>query len=255
MNTHTLISVITSLFFIGGTMANPVQSWSGYKVHDTSRPNPIKIKGASCLNVPAPESATVCIGEGATHDMKLAWPMTDGVMSAAKIGDNFTNEIFSDCQVHIEFRVPKEAKVKDQKGGNSGIFLMGLYEVQIQESHTNVTYADGQAAAIYGQYPPLVNPASPQGEWQSYDITFIAPRYKEGKLISPAKITVLFNGVVVHANQEIKGPTKYRKIAKYPTAENHPQKAPHKLQWHNDVIDFRNFWVRDLAKHPYSTKK
>ena len=121
---------------------------------------------------------------------------------------------------------------------------MGLYEVQIQESHTNVTYADGQAGAIYGQFPPLVNASTAQGEWQSYDITFTAPRYGEQGLESPARITVVHNGVVVQKDRELKGRTVFRKVAKYP--KKHPKKAPIMLQWHEDPIEFRNFWVKEV---------
>lgn len=226
---------------------NAIQPWSGFAVHDAKRPNPVKVTNAQALFTSPPSDAIVILGSDESHKMTKPWPMKNGVMTASKIGDNSTSDSFSDCQVHIEWRVPKEAKVDGQKGGNSGLFLMGLYEIQIQESHTNVTYADGQAAAVYGQFPPLVNPARPQGEWQSYDITFTAPRYSmtDGKLESPAKVTVIFNGVVVHANKELKGPTKHKVVTSYPEA--HPKRAPHKLQWHQDPIEFRNFWVRDLT--------
>ena len=236
-------------------MGNPVQPWSGYKVHDKSRPNPVKATGGKCLSIAPPADATVCIGEGNNNAMKVAWPMADGVMVANKAGNNLTSESFSDCQIHIEWKVPKGVTVKGQKGGNSGLFIMGLYEVQIQESHQNVTYADGQAAAIYGQFPPLVNPALPQGEWQSYDIIFKAPVFKDDKLVSPANISVIFNGILVHANQPLKGPTTHRKLPRNLTATKHPEKAPHQLQWHQDKIEFRNFWVRDLTASTYSQKK
>ena len=136
-------------------------------------------------------------------------------------------------------------KLKGQGGGNSGIFLMDKYEVQIQESHTNVTYADGQAGALYGQFPPLKNASTPQGEWQSYDIVFKAPRYNDKGLVSPATITVIHNGVVIHNAQELLGPSVYRRLPQYP--KTHPEKAPIRLQWHGDPIQYRNFWVREFG--------
>ena len=167
-------------------------------------------------------------------------------MIASRGGNLITKEKFADCQVHLEWRVPAGRVVEGQKGGNSGIFLMNLYEIQIQESHTNVTYPDGQAASIYGQYPPLKNASTPQGEWQSYDIIFKAPVYNEDGVVTPAFITVIHNGVVVHNAQELKGPTKGKKVTKYP--KTHAAKGPIRLQWHKDPIEFRNFWVREITE-------
>lgn len=253
----SLSSILTFSYqtYCQGLKANPIQPWSGYTVHSMSRPKPLKVLGGKCLCFAPPKDAIVFIGEGTENTMKVAWPMENGVMTANKVGNNYTTQIFSDCQVHIEWRVPKDTSVTGQKGANSGIFLMDLYEIQIQESHKNITYADGQAAAIYGQFPPLVNPALPQGEWQSYDITFKAPVFKDGKMLSPAYVTLLFNGIVVHANQPLKGPTVFRKVSQYSVTDKHPEKAPHRLQWHQDKIEFRNFWVRDLTVTPYSQKK
>ena len=130
---------------------------------------------------------------------------------------------------------------------------MGKYEIQIMESHTNVTYADGQAAAMYGQYPPLVNASRPHGEWQSYDITFTAPEYKDGKVVKPATITVFHNGILVHNAQPYKGPTTHKRVASYP--ETHPEKGPLALQWHGDPIEYRNIWIRELGEYNTKTKE
>ena len=175
------------------------------------------------------------------------WPIFEGSLIASKLGNLITKDTFGDCQLHLEWRIPAGRSVQGQKGGNSGLFLMSRYEVQIQESHTNTTYPDGQAGALYGQYPPKVNPSLPQGEWQSYDIFFTAPVYEEGKLQSPAYITVIHNGVMIHHHQKLEGPTTHRKAASYP--QTHPAKAPLLLQWHQDPIEFRNFWIRDLSKN------
>jgi len=151
---------------------------------------------------------------------------------------------FGSVQLHVEWRIPAGRKVNGQKGGNSGIFLMDRYEIQVQESHTNVTYADGQAAALYGQTPLMVNASAPQGEWQSYDIVFEAPIYDPSGMKEPARVTVIHNGVLVHHRQKYYGPTKHKKAATYP--KNHPEKAPIRFQWHGDPIEFRNVWVREL---------
>ena len=225
---------------------NPVQPWSKYRVHDVTRPHPPKAERSAVVTTQAPVDADVIFNGKNTSALTKGWIVKDGIMIASKSGNNATKKSYGSCQLHIEWRIPAGRKVKGQKGGNSGVFLMGLYEVQIQESHTNQTYADGQAAAIYGQYPPLVNASLPQGEWQSYDITFIAPEYKGGKLVKPAMITAIHNGVLVHEAQELHGPTVFRKVASYP--KSHPKKAPLKLQWHNDPVEFRNIWIRELKR-------
>lgn len=240
----TIITAISAASALAGE--TPIQPWSGYHVHDIKRPTPEKVKSNGALTTPAPKDSIVIFDGKSTDQLSKPWPVKDGILTASKLGDNRTKASFSDCQVHLEWRIPKGRKINGQVGGNSGIFLMDRYEIQIQESHTNVTYADGQAGAIYGQFPPLKNASTPQGEWQSYDIVFKAPVYNEKGLVSPAAITVIHNGIVVQNNKEFKGPTVFRKLAKYPA--KHPAKAPIRLQWHSDPIDFRNFWVRDLTQ-------
>ncbi|MFC4992351.1 3-keto-disaccharide hydrolase [Rubritalea tangerina] len=221
----------------------PKQPWSDYVVHDGTRPTPQKVQTNGAITTPAPADAIVLFNGTDASAFTKQWKVKDGILIASP-GNTHTKQHFADCQLHIEWRVPANRKIKNQAGGNSGIFLMDKYEIQVQESHTNVTYADGQAGALYGQTPPLVNASSPQGEWQSYDILFTAPRYQDGKLISPAYVTVIHNGVVIHNHQKFYGPTVFRKLAKYP--EKHPEKAPIRLQWHSDPIEFRNIWIRPL---------
>ena len=218
-----------------------------YVVHDGTRPQPVKVAGAKAVAIPAPADAKVLFdGKSLDAWSHAEWEVKDGVMVATKKGIQ-TKESFGDCQLHLEWRVPTGRKVHGQKGGNSGVYLMGRYEIQVQESHTNETYPDGQAGAMYGQFPPRVNPSAPQGEWQSYDIVFTAPKYKDGKVESPAMITVLHNGVVVHLNQPFYGPTMHKKLSSYPA--NHPAKAPISLQFHGDPIEYRNIWVRELGEY------
>jgi 3-keto-disaccharide hydrolase len=173
------------------------------------------------------------------------WPVIDGALVIApKSGFLRTKASFGDIQLHIEFREPAEVKGKGQGRGNSGVFFMGLYELQVLDSYNNPTYVNGQAASIYKQYAPLVNACRPPGEWQSYDAVFIAPRFAlDGTLLSPARATVLHNGVLVLYDVVLKGPTLYRG---YPDYSAHPSRLPLQLQDHGDMVAFRNIWVREL---------
>jgi len=216
------------------------QPWSEYTVHQMDRPHPVKVQSAGALCIKPPKDALVLFDGTNTDAFTVAWTVKDGLMIASPRSTR-TKKSFGSCTLHVEWRVPADRKVDGQNGGNSGIFLMDCYEIQIQESHTNVTYADGQAAAIYGQTPPSVNASVPQGEWQSYDIIFEAPVYGEAGLEKPAYVTVLHNGVKVHDRQEIYGPTKHKVVTSYPA--KHPEKAPIRFQWHQDPIEFRNIWV------------
>ena len=228
------------------------QPWSDYTVHQMDRPHPEKVKTNGAVVSKAPEGAVVLFDGKNTDSFTRAWTIKDGVMIASPhpqpktAGDTKTKQDFGSCVLHVEWRIPAGRKISGQKGGNSGIFLMDRYEVQVQESHTNVTYADGQAAAIYGQTPPKVNASVPQGEWQSYDITFEAPVYGKDGMEKPAYVSVIHNGVKVHDHQEIYGTTTHKKVAMYP--KTHPAKAPIRMQWHRDPIEFRNIWVKSLAK-------
>lgn len=221
----------------------PKQPWSGYPVHDTTRPHPKKVQAKGPVTTQAPSDAIVLFNGSNTSAWTKNWTVKDGIMVASP-GNNSTVQSFGDCQLHIEWRIPAGRKVKGQSGGNSGVFFMQKYEIQVQESHTNVTYADGQTGAMYGQHPPLVNASTPQGEWQSYDIIFTAPRYDGETCTEPARVTVIHNGVVIQNNQKYFGTSTHRKLPNYP--KSHPAKAPLMLQWHSDPIEFRNIWLREL---------
>src|SRR5262249_49360725 len=161
-------------------------------------------------------------------------------------GAILTKDEFGDCQLHVEWAAPDPPKGRDQGRGNSGVMLFGRYEIQVLDSFENLTYADGQAAAIYGQYPPLVNASRPPGKWQSYDIIFTAPRFQNGSLVSPAYVTMLHNGVLVHNHTPVIGAMAYRAVGKYTP---HGPNGPITLQDHGNPVRFRNIWVRDLK--PY----
>ena len=172
------------------------------------------------------------------------WKVKDGYMEvAAGTGDIATKQEFTDCQLHIEWATPSEVKGEGQERGNSGVFLMERYEVQVLDSFGNKTYYHGQAGAIYNQYAPLVNASRKPGEWQSYDIIFKAPKFDEqGQVTERARITVLHNGVLIQNNVEIYGNTWHDRAANY--IANGP--ASLRLQDHGNAVRYRNVWIRPL---------
>jgi hypothetical protein len=171
------------------------------------------------------------------------WKVEDGCAIADK-HDIYTKQAFGDCQVHVEWATPKKVVGRGQGRGNSGVFMMGLYEIQVLDSYDNDTYYDGQAAAIYKQQPPMVNACRKPGEWQTYDIIWETPKFDaEGKLLKPAYVTVLHNGVVVQNHFALLGGTSYLEKPHY-TA--HPEKLPIRLQFHTNPVRFRNIWVREI---------
>ncbi|MBA4066538.1 MAG: DUF1080 domain-containing protein [Isosphaera sp.] len=178
------------------------------------------------------------------------WEVKDGVATVRK-SDITTKDAFGDCQLHLEFATPEKVEGKGQGRGNSGVFLMGKYEVQILDSVDNPTYFDGQAAAVYKQSPPMVNASRGPGEWQTYDIVFTAPRFApDGKVAKPAYVTVVHNGVVVHNHFELLGGTFFDRPPAY---EKHAERLPIRLQNHGNPVRFRNIWVREIA--PIEGKK
>lgn len=173
------------------------------------------------------------------------WMATNDYMQVVKgTGAIQTKEGFGDCQLHVEWAAPVPAVGQGQDRGNSGVFLQGLYEVQVLDCFNNVTYADGMTAALYGQYPPQVNACRPPGEWQTYDIIFQRPRFDDkGKVVTPAIMTVFFNGVLVQNHQELTGPTAHKVRPPYKVT---PAKLPLQLQDHGHPVRYRNIWVREL---------
>lgn len=175
------------------------------------------------------------------------WIIKDGVATANKGGIQ-TKQMFSDCQIHIEWASPGEVESEGQGRGNSGVYIMGRYEAQILDSYENDTYFDGQCGSIYKQAPPLVNACKKPGEWQTYDIIFKAPRFNDnGSLKSPAYMTLIQNGIVVQNNTELKGATSY--VAP-PSYTKHETKLPISLQYHKDKVQYRNIWIRELPEGP-----
>lgn len=178
------------------------------------------------------------------HD-PAPWKVEDGVMTVVPGSGNIkTKAGFGDIHLHIEWRTPDVIDGDGQGRGNSGVFLQGLYEIQVLDSWLNPTYSNGQAGAIYKQKAPMVNASRPPGEWQSYDIFFEAPHFDEGgNVIKKAYVTVLHNGVLIHHRQELQGPTVYIGLSHY---KAHSRSLPIGLQDHGDTVNFRNIWVREL---------
>lgn len=172
------------------------------------------------------------------------WVVENGAVTVKpRTGTIKSKQKFGDFQLHIEWRAPSEVKGEGQGRGNSGIFMMERYELQVLDSYESKTYPNGQAGSLYKQGIPLVNACKAPGEWQTYDVIFMAPVFTEkGTLKSPAKITVLHNGVLIQNNFELRGPTEYNRIPMY---EPHG-KGSLVLQDHGDLVSFRNIWVREL---------
>jgi hypothetical protein len=199
----------------------------------------------------APPSDAIILFDGTSLDNwestkggEAKWEVSDGAMTVVKgTGAIRSKVVYGDCQLHIEWRTPIEVKGKGQGRGNSGVFLQGIYEVQVLDSYENRTYSNGQAASIYKQSMPLVNACKPPGEWQTYDIIYKAPIFdEEGKLAAPAYITVIQNGILVQNNYQIKGDTPYIGLPKYEAHEE----GPLMLQDHGNPVSFRNIWLRKL---------
>jgi hypothetical protein len=227
---------------------------SRWRVHDPERPHPPVIAPGTVSSddlAGKPPSDAVILFDGQSL---AAWRKEDGGAPGWKVesgymevvrgsGNLVTKEQFGDSQLHIEFRSPSPPTGASQGRGNSGVFLFGLYEVQVLDSYDNVTYADGQASAIYGQSPPLVNASRPPGQWQVYDIVYTGPRFKDGKIEIPAYVTVLHNGVVTQNHTQVLGATMHRVL---PKTTVHGPAGPIKLQDHGDPVQFRNIWIRSL---------
>jgi hypothetical protein len=231
----------------------PGQKWH---VHDSERPHPNMVTPGKVPGAPSSDAIVLFDGTDLSHWMQhgrgaergkeidAAWKVADGYFECAPgTGSLITREKFGDVQLHIEWSEPTDIQGQDQDRGNSGVLLMDRYEIQVLDSWRNVTYADGQAASLYGQWPPLVNPIRPPGQWQLYDIVFEAPRFDGEKLVRPAFATVFFNGVLVHHRKEILGTMVHRAVAKY-TA--HGLEEPLSLQDHGHKVRYRNVWIRRL---------
>jgi hypothetical protein len=225
---------------------------TGWKAHDWDRARPtIVTPGESNLPLAPPSDAVVLFDGTSLDEWRAAdggaakWVIKDKVMeSVPGSGYIFTAKAFGDVQLHVEWAAPAKVEGKSQGRGNSGVFLQGLIEVQVLDSFDNITYADGQAGAVYGQYPPLVNVCRKPGEWQSYDIVYRKPSFQDdGKLAQPARITVFHNGVLIQDGVRPLGPTSWLQHKQY---SKEADKLPLSFQDHGNPVRYRNVWVREL---------
>jgi hypothetical protein len=203
-------------------------------------------------NGTTPPSDAVILFDGTDMDQwekpdgePAGWKLEDGVMTVdTGTGVIQTKQAFGDIQLHLEWRAPAEIEGEGQDRGNSGVYLQERYEVQVLDCYNNTTYVNGQTASVYKQHIPLANACRPPGEWQTYDIVFMAPRFNDnGSLFAPATVTVLHNGVLVQNHVTIQGTTEHIGLPAY---KAHPLKQPLLLQDHSNPVSFRNIWVREL---------
>jgi hypothetical protein len=237
-----------------GYQDTPIIPGTSFRVHDGTRPQPRVVRPgtASVQEKPGePPSDAAILFDGvdlskwaSVKGGSAGWKVEGGHMEVVPgTGDIQTREHFGDCQLHLEWAAPAAVKGESQGRGNSGVFLMGLYEIQVLDCYDNPTYPDGTTAAIYGQYPPLVNACRKPGEWQFYDIIWTAPRFDGDRLVSPAHATVLHNGIVAHHHTALLGPTQHRQVTQY---RPHAPTGPLRLQDHSDLVRYRNIWYRPL---------
>ncbi len=231
---------------------------SGWRVHDIDRPQPVVVAPGGTTASPPSDAIVLFDGTGLDQwigtkqddpakgrynpEGRALWKVEKGYVECTESGAIRSRQAFGDCQLHIEWQTENPPRGDSQNRGNSGVFLMGLYEIQVLDGYKNRTYADGTTGSIYGQTPPMVNACRPPGDWQVYDIVFEAPRFEGDALVSPACATVFLNGVVVQHRTEILGPTSHKKL---PVYRAHG-KAPLVLQDHSNPTRFRNIWIREL---------
>lgn len=228
----------------------PLQRW---KVHDIDRPAPVVVTPGSTAGTPPSDAIVLFDGKDLSHwgfrgkrdKPAMQWKLENGYMEVNPgAGDAATKESFGDMQLHLEWSSPTEISGDSQWRANSGVLLMGNYEIQVLDSYNNPTYADGQAGAVYGQYPPLVNAVRKPGEWNVYDIVWEAPRWNGEDLAKPAYVTVILNGVIVQHRKEVIGRMTHRVVATYKV---HAAELPLALQDHDVPVRYRNIWARRLV--------
>lgn len=254
----TIASVCLLAFCPITLFAQSTKADLNWKVHDPTRPmapviTPATPSSQEKAGLPPSDAIVLFNGTdlsgwlGDKSNGPAEWRVENGYMEAIKgKGGIHTSKQFGDCQLHVEWMTPDPPRGKEQDRGNSGVFLMRNYEVQVLDSYKATTYADGQAGALYGQFPPLVNATLPPGQWQLYDIVFHRPRFdKDGQVVKPAYATVFLNGVLIQDNAELTGPTAHKMRPAY---KAHADKMPIGLQDHAHPVRFRNIWIRDLEK-------
>lgn len=235
-----------------------------WAVHDVNRPLPPVVKPGDAPGKPPGDAIVLFDGKNLDEWVSVEkkgggvipaqWAVKDGFFEVVpKSGTLRSKKEFGACQLHLEFATPSVVEGESQGRGNSGVFFMGKYELQVLDNYNNVTYADGGAGSIYGQSPPQVNVCRPPGEWQTYDVIFHPTRFNDaGEVIEPGTITAFQNGVVVQDEWVYEGLPGHRARAKF---TQHPDKGPLELQDHNNPTRFRNIWVRELPSRAKPTKE
>jgi len=250
---HSALGPLALLGLAFSPASSPAQQWP---VHSLDRPRPPVVDpGPERPPVPPPSDAIVLfdgrdLAQWQSQDSTPAkWVVRNGYVEVAPhTGAIMTKRGFGDVQLHVEWAAPTPPKGESQERGNSGVFLMSHYEIQVLDSYHNDTYADGQAAAVYGQTPPLVNACRPPGQWQAYDIVFHRPHFAaDGSVRDSARVTVFHNGILVQENTAITGWTVHGSRAHY---QPHPDKLPLVLQDHGNPVRYRDIWVRELGGSP-----
>jgi hypothetical protein len=249
--TTTALTVCAALY---GDTPNATHAWG---VHDMNRPRPKVIQAEPGK---PPSDAIVlfdgtsldawCMGRNETEACK--WKIVDGAMEAVKgTGEVRTKQSFGDCQLHIEWAAPIKVEGAGQGRGNSGVFLMGMHEIQVLDCYENETYADGQTASVYGENPPLVNACRKPGEFQTYDIIFHQPVWEGSVMKHPGSVTVLHNGVLVQDHWEFEGTSTH--MTRRPLKGKYAEKLPLRLQDHGNPVRFRNIWIREIPSRYANT--
>jgi len=254
MNVKSVFITFCVVLAVSATGCAPANFWGSgkyqWQVHDMNRPVP-KIVTPDKPGMPPSDAIILFDGKDISNWVSgkggpARWEVENGYMKATKGGGNLvTKQAFGDCQLHVEWATPTKITGKSQGRGNSGVYLMKNYEVQILDSYNNPTYPDGQAASIYGQNPPMVNACLAPGEWQTYDIIFRRPVFKNGKVVKPAVLTVFHNGVLVQDHFELTGRTWHKVRLPY---KPHEDKMPILLQYHGNPVLYRNIWIRELQE-------
>lgn len=263
MNTNALLilaalslpAMAAPQFFFG----DPPDETHPWAKHDHNRPQPPVIQPPAKPGDPPSDAIVLFDGteesfkknwEHVRDKRRTDWVFKDGAMQSMKgAGYIKTKAEFGDVQLHVEWASPSKVEGSGQGRGNSGVFLMGKAEVQVLDNFNNPTYPDGTAGSVYGVMPPMVNALRGPGEWQSYDIIFRRPVYKDGKVVDEGSMTVLCNGVVIQDSVPLEGGGGYRKRT-HPKVGNFPEKASLQFQDHGNPVRFRNVWVRELRKRP-----
>jgi hypothetical protein len=229
-----------------------------WMVHDEDRPAPPVITPGICGSQAAPVKApsdAIVLFDGTdvanwvnTKGEPTKWIIRDGYMESVKgAGDVKTRQQFGSCQLHVEFATPSAVSGSGQGRGNSGVFLQGIYEIQVLDSYENKTYPDGQCGALYGRAVPLVNACCKPGQWQMYDVIYRRPLFDQaGKVIRKAMFTVFHNGVLIHDHVELTGGTVWISAHAVTEYAPHADKSPIMLQDHSNPVRYRNIWIREF---------